>query len=133
MRFVGPSCVCLSLFLLAGDASAANFSFTGTFSQDDQLELFQFTAPSALVTLETWSYAGGTNANGAVIPAGGFDPHISLFDATGGFGASSLLVASNNDGAGVATDPYDGCRIRLPSIADHPHRRPYLCAGTESV
>jgi hypothetical protein len=98
----------LPLLLLAGQASAANFSFTGTFSQDDQLELFQFTAPSALVTLQTFGYAGGTNGSGSVIPAGGFDPYISLFDATGGLGAGSLLVASNNDGVGVATDPTTG-------------------------
>jgi hypothetical protein len=60
------------------------------------------------VTLRTWSYAGGTNANGQIIPAGGFDPVLSLFDATGGLLASSPLVATNDDGTGVATDPSTG-------------------------
>jgi hypothetical protein len=31
------------LALLAGISSAADLSFTGTFSQDDQLEIFTFT------------------------------------------------------------------------------------------
>jgi hypothetical protein len=72
------------------------------------LELFQFTAPSSSVTLRTWSYAGGTDSNGNVIPAGGFDPILSVFDATGGLTASSLLIALNDDGTGVAVDPATG-------------------------
>jgi hypothetical protein len=103
-----PSGFILALLLSAGVASASSFSFTGTFTQDDQLELFQFTAPSNNVTLRTWGYAGGTNVNGQVIPAGGFDPVLSLFDASGGLLSSSLLVATNNDGAGVAADPSTG-------------------------
>jgi len=98
----------LPLFLSAGVASASNFSFTGTFVQDDQLEIFLFTAPSASTVIQTWSYAGGTNANGQVIPAGGFDPVLSVFDATGGLTASSLLIGTNNDGTGVAIDPATG-------------------------
>lgn len=98
----------LVLLLSAGVASASNISFTGTFSQDDQLEIFQFTAPSNNVTLRTWSYAGGINANGQIILAGGFDPVLSLFDATGGLLSSSPLVATNDDGAGVAIDPSTG-------------------------
>ncbi len=86
-------------------ASADPFSFTGTFTQDDQLEVFLFTAPSASVVVQTLGYAGGTNAAGDTIAAGGFDPVLSVFDATGGLLGSSLLLATNNDGSGVATDP----------------------------
>jgi hypothetical protein len=107
MRFSRLGIICFSL-LTAVAASASSFSFTGTFSADDQLELFQFTAPSNNVTLVTWSYAGGINANSQVIPKGGFDPVLSLFDATGGLLSTSLLIATNNDGAGVATDPSTG-------------------------
>jgi len=89
-------------------ATAGNFSFTGTFQQDDQLEVFLFTAPSVSVVVRTWSYAGGTNANSQLIASGGFDPILSVFDATGGLIGTSLLVDSNNDGAGVATDPSTG-------------------------
>ncbi len=94
--------------LLATAASAANISFTGVFSGDDQLEVFLFTAPTAGFTARTWSYAGGTNAANQPISAGGFDPVLSLFNATGGLVAGSLLVAANDDGAGVATDPSTG-------------------------
>jgi hypothetical protein len=88
------SVVCLS----AGLARANDFSFTGTFVQDDQLQLFLFTAPSANTIVRTWGYAGGTNANGQVIPAGGFDPLLSVFDATGGLVGSSSLIALNDAG-----------------------------------
>ena len=43
-----------------------------------------------------------------MISAGGFDPILSIFDATGGLVATSLLIGTNNDGAGVATDPTTG-------------------------
>ena len=54
---------------------ATNLSFTGTFTHDDNVQLFTFVvgAPST-VTLRTWSYAGGVNAAGATIARGGFDP-----------------------------------------------------------
>ncbi len=97
----------LAFYFVGVCAQGSSFSFTGAFTQDDQLELFQFTAPSASVTLQTWSYAGGTNAASTVIPAGGFDPVLSLFDVTLGLN-SGPLVASNDDGAGVAVDPVTG-------------------------
>jgi len=80
--------------MLAGVASASSFSFSGTFTQDDQRQLFLFTAPSSDVLLRTWSYAGGTDAAGGIVAPGGFDPALALFDATGGFTTSSLLVDS---------------------------------------
>jgi len=96
----GIVAVCLSI----GVAAAGNFSFTGTFSQDDQLQVFQFTAPSASTLLRTWGYAGGTNFDGNLILPGGFDPILSVFDATGGLVSSSPLIDYNYDGPGVATD-----------------------------
>jgi hypothetical protein len=98
----------LAFSLSTAVAAASSFSFTGTFLQDDQLEIFLFTAPTASTVVQTWGYAGGTNANGQVIPAGGFDPVLSVFDATGGLVSSSLLIATNDDGTGVATDPATG-------------------------
>ena len=94
----------LACCLSAGVASAGNISFTGTFSHDDQLEIFLFTALSSSFTAETWSYAGGTNAAGHTIAAGGFDPVLSLFDASGGLSAISPLVKTNDDGAAAAID-----------------------------
>jgi hypothetical protein len=105
MRLSRFGLVILAFCLFAGVATAGNLSFSGVFTQDDQLQVFLFTAPSAGATVRTWSYAGGTNANGQKFLAGGFDPVLSVFDASGGLLGSSLLVDSNNDGAGVAADP----------------------------
>src|SRR5579875_468354 len=65
-------------------ANAAVVSYTGTFTGDGDVQLFNFqlTAP-ATVTAQTWSFAGGINAAGTVIAPGGFSPHIWLFDSSG--------------------------------------------------
>ena len=81
---------------------AADFSFTGSFSADDDVQLFGFSVGStSTVTLKTLSYAGGTNASGVVIAAGGFDPTLALFDSSQNF------IASNDDGMfpDVGIDP----------------------------
>ena len=95
--------VCVMCSIFAVSAIAADFSYTGTFAHDDEVQLFNFTVGSAsTVTLVTYSYAGGTMANGTVIPAGGFDPILALFDGTG------ELIDQNDDGAGVPVDPITG-------------------------
>lgn len=65
-------------------ASAADFSFTGNFVNDNDVQQFAFNvgAPST-VSLRSWSYAGGTNAAGTVIAQGGFDPILTLFTSAG--------------------------------------------------
>jgi len=91
--------------VVALPARAADFSFTGMFTQDDNVQLFNFVvgAPSN-VTLRTWSYAGGVNAAGANIARGGFDPILALFDSTG------ALINQNDDGlcAQVGADAVTG-------------------------
>ena len=89
--------------LVSGSASAADFSFTGNFTNDNEVQEFNFSvagSPSD-VTLRTWSYAGGTNVAGAVISRGGFDPIVTLFDGTGN------LISYNDDGH-LVTDPQTG-------------------------
>jgi len=81
---------------LAGNASAGSYSFTGTFTTDDQVQEFLFTVGStSIVTAETFSYAGGTNQAVMTIPEGGFDPYLSIFDSSG------ELIGVNNDGTGI--------------------------------
>ena len=89
--------------MFAGEASALSFAFTGTFAGDDDVDLFSFTldAPSTITAI-TYSYAGGTQTNGNVVPAGGFDPMLTLFDATG------LKLADNDDGISAPFDPDTG-------------------------
>jgi hypothetical protein len=47
----------------------------------------------------TYSYGGGTSKTGPVVPAGGLEPYLSLFDASGGFLASTLFVTTCPAGA----------------------------------
>jgi len=88
-----------------GVASASSFSYTGSFVTDDQIQefLFSLSAPS-IVTTVTYSYAGGTNQAGAIIPEGGFDPWLAIFNSSG------VLVASDDNGTctQVGTDSDTG-------------------------
>jgi PEP-CTERM motif-containing protein len=97
----GKCVMFLSAVSFCGAAGAVDFSFTGSFVQDDNVQLFNFAvASSSTVTLRTWSYAGGTNAAGADIARGGFDPILALFDGAG------VFIDENDDGPSgtVATD-----------------------------
>lgn len=95
----------LAIGFVAGSAHAADFSFTGKFTNDNEVQEFDFAVagPGADVTLRTWSYAGGTNAAGDEIARGGFDPIVTLFNASTG-----AFVAANDDGANVNVDPVNG-------------------------
>jgi hypothetical protein len=73
-----------ALFCHLYAASAATISFTGSFTADDNIQLFNFSISSpGTVTIQSWGFAGGTNGAGQVIPAGGFATDLSLFDASG--------------------------------------------------
>jgi len=98
--------VVLALVLSAARAPAANFSFTGAFNRDDNVQQIGFTLSSAgNVTLRTFGYGGGTNSAGAIIPGGGFDTLLSLYNATTG-----ALIGFNDDGASppLVTNPVTG-------------------------
>jgi hypothetical protein len=47
----------------------------------------------------TYSYGGGTSMTGAIVPAGGLEPYLSLFDASGDFLASTFLGTTCPSGA----------------------------------
>ncbi len=47
----------------------------------------------------TYSYAGGTSQTGAVVPAGGLEPYLSLFDSSGNFLASTFFGTTCPPGA----------------------------------
>ena len=102
------ACVAIALLvpgLGAAQPAGAAFSFRGNFAADDDVQIFTFVVGGeSPVTLVTYSYAGGTQADGTVIPRGGFDPILALFDAAGN------LIGQNDDGGGgnVPTDPVTG-------------------------
>jgi hypothetical protein len=96
----------------AAVASPTNFSFRGNFNQDDDVQLFNFSVgASSAVTLVSYGYAGGTQADGTVITRGGFDTILALFNA-----ATGAFISQNDDGAAtcgpvsIATDPLTGRR-----------------------
>lgn len=78
ITIVVAMCACVS------SASAANTSYTGQFTFDNEVQLFNFTVgATSTVGLRTWSYAGGVNAAGQTIARGGFDPIMALFNSVG--------------------------------------------------
>lgn len=91
---------------IAGAASAApiTLSFAGYFQADNGLALYNFTtiAPST-VTFISFGYAGGTQANGNLVPAGGFDPILSLFDGAGALLGYNDDPSYDSDNVGGAT------------------------------
>lgn len=95
------------LSLSSAFCKADDFSFTGNFSGINDVQLFTFTVGSGSnVVLRTYGYAGGTNAAGTVIAAGGFDPILALFRGTG---PSAVQIGQNDDGgSSVPADPVTG-------------------------
>jgi len=92
--------VSLACAVLATAAQATQVSRTGQFIDDDEVRSFavQFSA-AALFTARTWSYAGGANAAGEAIAAGGFAPVLTLADDAGevlftGAGSATNSVCS---------------------------------------
>lgn len=91
--------------LFALQAQAAAVSLAGSFTSDDEVRLLAFsTAGTGLVTIETFGYAGGTDAAGVAVAAGGFDPVFALFSGDG------TLLAYGDDGAS-RVDPASGAAL----------------------
>jgi hypothetical protein len=56
-------------------------------------------AASSMVQAISFSYGGGTNGNGTAIAPGGFEPYLSLFDASGNLLASTFFGITCPPGA----------------------------------
>lgn len=73
--------ICLLSAIASGETSS--LSYTGALASPQSAFEITFTLSAAdTVTFRTWGFGGGTNAAGQVIPAGGFDPLITLFKGT---------------------------------------------------
>src|SRR5947209_5572275 len=76
----------LAFTLLSTICSAGDFSFSGTFTDTNQVQYITFTVNSgSKVVIQSYSYGGGTNAAGLSIQRGGFDPSVVLFRGTDSF------------------------------------------------
>lgn len=95
---------CVLLVSTVSLASAASFSFSGAFGADNSVQLFGVTLQTdSTVVFRTYSYAGGITQSGTVVPRGGFDPFLSVFDSAG------HLIYQNDDGLlNVSPDPVTG-------------------------
>ena len=112
----------LAAALLASAAQATSFSYTGTFAQDNSKAGYSFTLGSAgTVTLTSLGYAGGTNAAGATIARGGFDPVLTIYNA-----ATGLAIGDADDGPGAPLDSGTG-------VGGDPIYSAALSAGTYLV
>ena len=57
----------IAMSLISGSANATDFSFAGNFKHRNEVQELNFTVAGTAkeVALRTWSFAGGTNAEGA--------------------------------------------------------------------
>jgi Ser-Thr-rich glycosyl-phosphatidyl-inositol-anchored membrane family protein len=95
MRIARLIAVLVVVVLVSTLGSAADFSFTGTFTDVNQVQYITFTVGTgAHVVIQSYGYAGGTNAAGTNIAAGGFDPLIAVFQGTDN---SATLLYKNDD------------------------------------
>ena len=82
---------------------ASDITLQGLFTHDDDVQLFNLTvAMAGAVDIRSYGYAGGTASTGTVVPRGGFDTILTLFEGSGTF------LKDNDDGAAVAADPQTG-------------------------
>jgi hypothetical protein len=122
MRILKNVAVLALVLALTPDGRAANFSFTGSFSNDTDLQFFSFTLvnPTPGVTLRTWSYAGGTNAAGQLIPSGGFEPYLNLY-LSDGTQMNPGPAGSCGGPGGLLPDPITGaCDVYYPTTMSFP-------------
>ncbi|MFZ2448980.1 MAG: DVUA0089 family protein [Methylovulum miyakonense] len=97
------------VLLLFGSQSvmAANFSFTGNFTYDSDIQFFDFSiaADSPAVLIHTFSLNGGVNADGTPIAGGGFDPYLALFNKADGAWVYSTETKNDADEAVITANP----------------------------
>jgi len=104
----------LALLAVISAPEALAVSFTGSFATDDQVQLFHvYVASPSDVLFRTWSFAGRTNAQGTVIPGGGFAPILSLFGPDGVFlvsdGGGTFGDACARSVDGSSSFAWDAC------------------------
>jgi hypothetical protein len=86
----------LPALLLAASAFADTASYTGALnSPEDTWETDVTLSGAGTLTVQTWGFGGGTNAAGTVIPSGGFDPFVGVFDSSGDLVEGTSDVLSN--------------------------------------
>ena len=71
--------------LASAECKAGQFSFAGSFTNDNDIQFFTFSLFSPnTVTLQTWGYGGGVNAAGQTVSPGGFESILQVYDLASG-------------------------------------------------
>lgn len=98
------------VFLLLGNQSvmSASLSFTGNFTQDTDVQWFDFSiaADSSSVLINTLSLNGGTNVAGNSIAGGGFDPYIVLWNKMTGDWVFDTFGKNDGEEASISSNYY---------------------------
>lgn len=82
---LGIAATTTGMVIASSPVNAANLSLTENLADANDTSSFFFTADgTSTVTIRSYSWGGGTNAQGTTIAAGGFDPVLTLFDSTNG-------------------------------------------------
>jgi hypothetical protein len=97
----------IAIASFACSLSGSSFSFTGSLATPEDV----FTQTIVLgstqnVGIQTWGFGGGTNGANAVIPAGGFDPFVGLFQ---GAGSTALFLDGTADNLSNYTSEPSAC------------------------
>ena len=101
MKSIKKIMLAASLLAVSTTSLAATTSVDGTLGNDPEgaAGFLFIISEASYFTAESFSYAGGTQFDGDVHLAGGFDPILTLFNnATGDF------IVQNDDGAGAIAD-----------------------------
>jgi hypothetical protein len=76
-----------------------SFTNGGTPTPEDAFTYTFKTLAPEVITVQTYGFGGGTNAAGAIIPAGGFDSLVALFSGL----AASATILTNASGNPIAS------------------------------
>jgi hypothetical protein len=99
-RSIVPGIVVACLLSATAGATTIYYSSTGTLANPTtDAELTIVLPIPDTVNIQTWGFGGGTNANGVVISAGGFDPLIALFS---GPDVPAAFIATDGSGDPLA-------------------------------
>jgi hypothetical protein len=96
--------------------TGTTISCTGNLSAPESVFMETFTSGGTTLDIQTFSYGGGTNAAGMVIPAGSFMPLIALYTNTGAIVPVDYVL----DGTGmqVISDTYNPLGTNPAASAD---------------
>ena len=101
-KLLGILCAIMLVLGMVGSVSALDFDFSGTFTQDNDITLLDFTVASdSTITIFSSSW-GDDSGTGGYVTGGGFDPILAIWDSTGAY------VSEQDDGGIVGSTLSNG-------------------------